>query len=43
MFFDPAGGDGALLVANGSWYDPDEDSPAADALLGALFDEARRY
>jgi hypothetical protein len=40
MFFDPANGDGAILIANGFWYDADEDSPAADALLGKLFDEA---
>ncbi len=42
MFFDPTTGDGALLVGNGYWYDADEDSDAADALLGKLFDEARR-
>ena len=40
MFFDPANGDGAILVANGFWYDPDEDSDATDALLGKLFAEA---
>jgi len=40
MFFDPTNGDGAILVGNGFWYDADDDSPAADALLGALFAEA---
>lgn len=42
MFYDPATGDGALLVANGYWYDANEDSPEADAVLAALFDEAGR-
>ena len=40
MFFDPADGDGVLLVANGDWYDEDDDSAEADALFGALFGEA---
>jgi CubicO group peptidase (beta-lactamase class C family) len=40
MFFDPATGAGALLVANGYWYDDDDDSPEADALLAELLDEA---
>jgi CubicO group peptidase (beta-lactamase class C family) len=43
MFFDPADGDGALLVANGDWYHTVANEMAADALLGALFDEARSY
>jgi CubicO group peptidase (beta-lactamase class C family) len=42
MFYDPTTGDGALLVANGYWYDADDDSPEADAVLTALFDEAGR-
>ena len=37
MSFDPATGAGALLVANGAWYDVDE---APQALLAALLDEA---
>ena len=38
MFFDPATGDGALLVANGIWVQSE-----ANALLGALFAEAKAY
>lgn len=43
MFYDPTDGAGVLLVANGDWYDANEGSPEADALVGALFEEARRY
>jgi CubicO group peptidase (beta-lactamase class C family) len=38
MFFDPATGDGALLVANGIWVQAE-----ANALLGTLFAEATDY
>ncbi len=36
MFFDPETGKGALLVANGDWYDDDDEAPEARALLQAL-------
>lgn len=38
MFFDPADGDGVLLVANGVWYGPE-----ARRLFADLFAEADRY
>lgn len=38
MFFDPADGDGVLLVANGVWVWPE-----AHRLFGELFTEAERY
>lgn len=42
MFYDPATGDGALLVANGDWHEDteDDDSPEADALFARLLEEA---
>jgi CubicO group peptidase (beta-lactamase class C family) len=43
IFFDPADGAGVVLVANGDWYDDNDDSPEADALFGALFAEAAGY
>jgi len=41
MFFDPDDGVGVVMVANGDWYDDDDDSPGADALLSLLLAEAR--
>ena len=43
MFFDPDDGAGALIVANGDWYDVSGGVRAADALIEALFDEAHAY
>ena len=43
MFFDPADGAGVILLSNGMWSDANDDSPAADALMGTLFREAADY
>lgn len=42
MFFDPADSAGVLLVANGDWYQS-QDSAAADALMGRLFQVSENY
>jgi CubicO group peptidase (beta-lactamase class C family) len=43
MFYDPASGAGVVLVANADWNDDNDQSPAADALMDALFAEAKGY
>ena len=43
MFFDPADGAGVLIVANGDWYNRNGDSPEADAILEALFEESEDH
>ncbi|MEQ9498575.1 MAG: serine hydrolase domain-containing protein [Deltaproteobacteria bacterium] len=43
MFFDPTDDAGVLLVANADWWWNSDDSPAADALFGALFAESEQY
>jgi hypothetical protein len=43
MYFDTETGDGAILVANGYWYDNNDNSPQADSLMVKLFDEAAGY
>lgn len=41
MFFDPATGNGARLVANGLWWDAAE--PEANALFDRLLSEAAGF
>jgi CubicO group peptidase (beta-lactamase class C family) len=43
MFFDPSTGAGVILVANADWTDDNDNSPAADALMEQLFQEAKQY
>jgi CubicO group peptidase (beta-lactamase class C family) len=42
IFYDPASGDGVIVVANGSWWDADDEQPEATALFSLLMTEATK-